>query len=335
MGLGTSLVLIAVGAILRFAVSVSSHGVNIHTVGVILMIVGIVGFVISLVGSCRRRAATATHAARAMCRRRCVTPSRVTESHRSSAHRCLPGGRPRPTSRARRCSVTAVPRRSWPRRARSTGAACLGSTRGACLHASSMSIAGVLPVGIEPPRTRPIWRAPCPSIRRSRRREGRHGCSMPVHPVRPPGAAGPPARCSPRRWQPATISACSAEDIDPRSRELRGNFLSSTQPAQIAAAVRTRRSSPVRSGQPVPLTLASRLAGSIALARGPMGVTARDSSSPGRAVSRRPSRVGIMVSMSTTMTGSAMASATDTGAAGRGWHHLRTLRGRDAGPTPP
>ncbi len=48
MGLGTSLLLIAVGAILRFAVSVSSHGVNIHTVGVILMIVGIVAFVISL-----------------------------------------------------------------------------------------------------------------------------------------------------------------------------------------------------------------------------------------------------------------------------------------------
>ena len=48
MGLGTSIFLIAVGAILRFAVSVSTTGFNIHTIGLILMIVGIVGLVISL-----------------------------------------------------------------------------------------------------------------------------------------------------------------------------------------------------------------------------------------------------------------------------------------------
>jgi hypothetical protein len=48
MTLGTSLVLIAVGAVLRFAVSVSTNGFNLHTVGVILMIVGAVGFVLSL-----------------------------------------------------------------------------------------------------------------------------------------------------------------------------------------------------------------------------------------------------------------------------------------------
>ncbi len=48
MGLGTSLLLIAVGAILRFAVSVTTTGFNIHTIGVILMIVGVVGLVISL-----------------------------------------------------------------------------------------------------------------------------------------------------------------------------------------------------------------------------------------------------------------------------------------------
>ena len=62
MGLGTSLLLIAVGAILRFAVSVSTHGINVHTVGVILMIVGAVGFVIALgwmVSSSGRNAATA------------------------------------------------------------------------------------------------------------------------------------------------------------------------------------------------------------------------------------------------------------------------------------
>lgn len=48
MALGTSLFLIALGAILRFAVTVSAQGFNIHTVGVILIVVGIVGLVISL-----------------------------------------------------------------------------------------------------------------------------------------------------------------------------------------------------------------------------------------------------------------------------------------------
>ena len=48
MGVGTSLVLIAVGAILRFAVSVTTSGFNIHTIGIILMIIGVVGLIISL-----------------------------------------------------------------------------------------------------------------------------------------------------------------------------------------------------------------------------------------------------------------------------------------------
>jgi hypothetical protein len=48
MTLGTSLFLIAAGAVLRFAVTVSAHGFNIHTVGVILMAVGVVGLLISL-----------------------------------------------------------------------------------------------------------------------------------------------------------------------------------------------------------------------------------------------------------------------------------------------
>ena len=50
MTLGTSLVLIAIGAVLRFAVNVSTSGFNIHTVGVILMIVGGVGFILSRLG---------------------------------------------------------------------------------------------------------------------------------------------------------------------------------------------------------------------------------------------------------------------------------------------
>ena len=48
MGVGTSLVLIAVGAIMRFAVSVTTSGFNIHTIGLILLIIGVVGLVISL-----------------------------------------------------------------------------------------------------------------------------------------------------------------------------------------------------------------------------------------------------------------------------------------------
>jgi hypothetical protein len=48
MTLGTSLLLIAIGAILRFAVTVTTSGFNIHTVGVILMIVGVVGLILSL-----------------------------------------------------------------------------------------------------------------------------------------------------------------------------------------------------------------------------------------------------------------------------------------------
>jgi hypothetical protein len=59
MGIGTSLLLIAIGAILRFAVTVSISGFNLQTVGLILMIVGAVGLVISLlwiaVWSDRRR----------------------------------------------------------------------------------------------------------------------------------------------------------------------------------------------------------------------------------------------------------------------------------------
>ena len=51
-GLVTSIVVFAVGAILRFAVTVNTlqHGFNVHTIGVILMIVGAVGAVLSLIG---------------------------------------------------------------------------------------------------------------------------------------------------------------------------------------------------------------------------------------------------------------------------------------------
>jgi uncharacterized protein DUF6458 len=46
--LGTSIFLIAVGAILRYAVSASVSGISITTVGLILMIVGVVGLLLSV-----------------------------------------------------------------------------------------------------------------------------------------------------------------------------------------------------------------------------------------------------------------------------------------------
>ena len=49
MGIGVSLLLIAIGAILTWAVSADVSGVDLNTVGVILMIVGAVGGLISLV----------------------------------------------------------------------------------------------------------------------------------------------------------------------------------------------------------------------------------------------------------------------------------------------
>jgi len=48
-GVGTSLLLIAAGAILAFAVSVQTDGFNVNTIGWILMGVGAVGLIVSLI----------------------------------------------------------------------------------------------------------------------------------------------------------------------------------------------------------------------------------------------------------------------------------------------
>ena len=47
MGIGTSLFLIATGAILYFAVDAEVSGLEIQTVGLILMVIGILGLIIS------------------------------------------------------------------------------------------------------------------------------------------------------------------------------------------------------------------------------------------------------------------------------------------------
>jgi hypothetical protein len=55
MGIGTSILLIAVGAILKFAVHTSISGVSIQTIGVILMVVGVLGLILSLVWMSQER----------------------------------------------------------------------------------------------------------------------------------------------------------------------------------------------------------------------------------------------------------------------------------------
>jgi len=49
MGLGVSIFLIAVGAILTWAVNATVSGLEIQTIGVILMIVGALGLVLSMI----------------------------------------------------------------------------------------------------------------------------------------------------------------------------------------------------------------------------------------------------------------------------------------------
>ena len=49
MGLGVSILLIAAGAILAWAVNANVSGIEIQTIGYILLIVGIVGAVLSMI----------------------------------------------------------------------------------------------------------------------------------------------------------------------------------------------------------------------------------------------------------------------------------------------
>ena len=48
MGIGISIFLIALGAILAFAVNVSSGGIDLNTIGVILMVVGVIGLAVTM-----------------------------------------------------------------------------------------------------------------------------------------------------------------------------------------------------------------------------------------------------------------------------------------------
>lgn len=57
MGIGTSIFLIAVGAILKFAVTDAIAGIELATVGVILMVCGAIGLLLSLLFLSRSRTA--------------------------------------------------------------------------------------------------------------------------------------------------------------------------------------------------------------------------------------------------------------------------------------
>ncbi len=55
MGLGISIFLIALGAILTWAVTASVAGISLEVVGVVLMVVGAVGLVTSVIAAGRGR----------------------------------------------------------------------------------------------------------------------------------------------------------------------------------------------------------------------------------------------------------------------------------------
>jgi hypothetical protein len=63
MGIGFSIFLLAVGAILTFAVDATVAGIDIRVVGVILMAAGVLGLVLTMVVFTprRNRSVTATH----------------------------------------------------------------------------------------------------------------------------------------------------------------------------------------------------------------------------------------------------------------------------------
>ena len=92
MGIGIGILLIAVGAILTFAVHATVNGVDIQTVGVILMIVGAVGLIIDLAIFMPRRR---TYRRESVCpppsRRRPAWPPRAPRSPATrSTGRCSP-----------------------------------------------------------------------------------------------------------------------------------------------------------------------------------------------------------------------------------------------------
>jgi uncharacterized membrane protein YidH (DUF202 family) len=64
MRVGVGLVLIAIGAILKFAVTGHISGINVQTVGVVLILVGVIGLLITLARLSVRRRTDVIHRGR-------------------------------------------------------------------------------------------------------------------------------------------------------------------------------------------------------------------------------------------------------------------------------
>ena len=79
MGIGFSIFLLALGAILRFALDATVSGINIQFVGVILMGAGVLGLILAMfVFTPRRhRSVTATHTVQGV--PTAAAPERVTD----------------------------------------------------------------------------------------------------------------------------------------------------------------------------------------------------------------------------------------------------------------
>ena len=60
MGIGVSVFLLAVGAVLAFAIDYTASGINIHVVGFILMLAGAIGLLMTMLVFGRRDRGVAT-----------------------------------------------------------------------------------------------------------------------------------------------------------------------------------------------------------------------------------------------------------------------------------
>jgi uncharacterized YccA/Bax inhibitor family protein len=61
MRIGASLALIAIGAILKWAVTAQVSGVNLQAIGIILMVVGAIGLVLTVIFTLTRRRTDVVH----------------------------------------------------------------------------------------------------------------------------------------------------------------------------------------------------------------------------------------------------------------------------------
>ncbi|MEV4640783.1 DUF6458 family protein [Actinoplanes sp. NPDC049548] len=87
MGIGGSIFLLALGAILAFAVNADISGLDIHVVGYVLMLAGLVGLVITVwYWNSRRRPATTVVEQRPVVR----NDGQVVEEYRETTRRQPP-----------------------------------------------------------------------------------------------------------------------------------------------------------------------------------------------------------------------------------------------------